>query len=412
MLPGINIEFENGNLGTVVPSADGILGVIAHATAPEGTPTFDYRTPYQLKSLAAVEALGIIDDVENHVLHKFFNEFFNVSGTGAEIWLICIPKDADLEASPVYTAKLKDEFVSTKAVETLLNTANGSIKGIVALRNSSAAVVIEDGLSDEVLELVNAAQIYCVDYMNRKNVPVFTLVEGFAFNGTPSALPDLNEANFNRVAILIGDTDSRTGTYASKGAALGLLAGRIARNPVHVNIGKVLDGAITAGDVFIKDTAPELFDVEALHDKGFISFRKHNGRSGYFFTDDPMATDGLEDYANITKRRVIDKAYRIAYDTLLDEVLADIPVTNTGTIHPSYIKTLEGRVLGALKANMTNNGELSADAADPNDFGAICKISSTQNLVSTSRIALEYLRVRPKGIARYIDVPLGYVAFN
>jgi hypothetical protein len=402
MLPGINIEFENGNLGTVVPSADGILGVIAHATAPEGTPTFDYRTPYQLKSLAAVEALGIIDDVENHVLHKFFNEFFNIAGTGAEIWLICISKE-DL---------LIDHFATDGAIEALLNTANGSIKGLACVNNSGASITIEDGLSDEVLPLVNAAQIYCVDYMNRKNVPVFTLVEGFAFNGTPSALPDLNEANFNRVAILIGDTDSRTGTYASKGAALGLLAGRIAKNSVHVNIGKVLDGAITAGDVFIKDTAPELFDVEALHDKGFISFRNHNGRSGYFFTDDPMATDGTEDYAHITNRRVIDKAYRIAYDTLLDEVLADIPVTNTGTIHSSYIKTLEGRVLGALKANMTNNGELSADAADPNDFGAICKISSTQNLVSTSRITLEYLRVRPKGIARYIDVPLGFVAFN
>jgi len=155
-----------------------------------------------------------------------------------------------------------------------------------------------------------------------------------------------------------------------------------------------------------------LFDVEALHDKGYISFRKHNGRSGYFFTDDPMATDGKEDYAHITKRRVIDKAYKIAYEVLLNEVLADIPVTNTGSIHPSYIKTLEGRVLGAIKANMTNNGELSADEANPNDFGAICKISSTQNLVSTSRIVLEYLRVRPKGIARYIDVPLGFVAFN
>jgi len=402
MLPGINIEFENGNLGTVVPSADGVLGVIAHATAPGSAPTFAYNTPYQLKSLAAVEALGIIDDVENHVLHKFFKEFFNVAGTGAEIWLICIEKTDDLV----------DQFATDGAVETLLNTANGKLRGLVCVNNSGAAITVEDGLSDEVMPLVDAAQIYCVDYMNRKNVPVFTLVEGFGFNGNASQLPDLNDSAFNRVAILIGDTDSRTGTYTSNGAAVGLLAGRIAKNSVHVNIGKVLDGAITAGDIFIKDTAPELFDVEALHDKGFVSFRKHNGRSGYFFTDDPMATDGTEDYAHITNRRVIDKAYRIAYDTLLDEVLADIPVTNTGTIHPSYIKTLEGRVLGALKANMTNNGELSADAADPNDFGAICKISSTQNLVSTSRITLEYLRVRPKGIARYIDVPLGFVAFN
>jgi hypothetical protein len=402
MLPGINIEFENGNLGTVVPSADGVLGVIAHATAPGSAPTFEYLTPYQLKSLAAVEALGIIDDVENHVLHKFFYEFFNVAGTGAEIWLICIEKSQSLD----------NEFATDGAAETLLNTANGKLSGLVCVRNSDASITIEDGLSDEVMPLVDAAQIYCVDYMNRKNVPIFTIVEGFAFNGTPSALPDLNDSAFNRVAILIGDTDSRTGTYSSKGAAVGLLAGRIAKNAVHVNIGKVLDGAITAGDVFIKDTAPELFDVEALHDKGYISFRKNNVRSGYFFTDDPMATDGTEDYAHITNRRVIDKAYRIAYDTLLDTVLADIPVTNTGTIAPSYIKTLEGRVLGAIKANMTNNGELSADEANPNDFGAICKISSTQNLVSTSRIVLEYLRVRPKGIARYIDVPLGFVAFN
>lgn len=41
-------------------------------------------------------------------------------------------------------------------------------------------------------------------------------------------LPNLKEQNYNSVGVLIGDTETRTGTTASKGSAVGVLAGRLA----------------------------------------------------------------------------------------------------------------------------------------------------------------------------------------
>lgn len=86
MLPGINIEFQNGALGTVVQSPDGVFGVVANAIPV--TSTFVLEKEYVIKSMQDVAALGIIDSVDNHRLYKFFSEFYNEAGEGTEIWLM------------------------------------------------------------------------------------------------------------------------------------------------------------------------------------------------------------------------------------------------------------------------------------------------------------------------------------
>ena len=61
--------------------------------------------------------------------------------------------------------------------------------------------------------------------------------------------------------------------------------------------------------------------VRKLYEKGYIVARKYVGRSGYYWADDNLACDPTGDYAHLAYRRVIDKAYRTAYDTLLDMLL-------------------------------------------------------------------------------------------
>lgn len=129
--------------------------------------------------------------------------------------------------------------------------------------------------------------------------------------------------------------------------------------------------------------------------------------AGYFFTDDPLATLPTDDYNGIAARRVIDKAYRIAYNTLIDELLNEITVNSSGQVSVSYAKSLESKVENAVVGSMTSNGELGNDPGDQNDTGVQCIVDPEQNVVTTGKLIIG-LRVKPHGYAKYIEVNLGF----
>ena len=94
---------------------------------------------------------------------------------------------------------------------------------------------------------------------------------------------------------------------------------------------------------------------------------------------------------------------------MLDELLGDVPVTDSGTVAPTYAKSVEMKVENAIISQMTNNDELGNDPANQDDRGVQCYISVTQNIVSTGILAVT-LKIKPKGYAKYIDVQLGFQA--
>lgn len=407
MLPGIDIEFQNGALGSVLPLPDGVFGVVT--TAAEIGSTFKNEKAYVLKSMKDVAALGIIDDVTNHILYKFFSEFYAEAGTGTEIWLMSFaqkPNNIAAKISDLFTADGNGDIPAAK----LLDKANGRLRGVFALMNPDVSYtpVVTNGIDDDIVLAKTKMQAFLEDYTDTKYAPAFGVLEGYAFSGDHTDLADLTAQSNNRVAILIGDSESRTGTTASKGTALGVLAGRLAKNSVQRNIGRVADGPVQPLAMYIVDDLAEEYDVESIHDKGYITFRTHVGRSGYFFTDDPQATSVSDDYRYLTHRRVIDKAYRIAYDTLLNFLLDDVQLTNKGTVSPIYAKNIEGQVVNAIYSQMTANGELSADLTNPSDKAAKCVVDLTNNVAATSKLIVS-IQVLPKGHARYIDVPLGFM---
>ena len=402
-LPGINIEFTNGNLGQVVETPDGVFGLVASATAV--TDTFALGTPYQIRGMQDVAALGITPSVDNYRLYKTLKEFYQEAGEGTELWLIGFAR----------TTKPSEWFTPDETgkapVETLLDAANGKLKMLFTsfFPSDDYVVTLEDGLDADVWDVLLAAQTLAENYTSSKYAPFYTLVEGYAFDGNKVTLDDVLEMSYNRCQVLIGDTEKRTSTPGSFGAAVGLLAGRKAKSQVQVNPGKVMDGPVNALSMFIVDQPVEQYDVEALHDKGFVSFRTHVGKSGYYFTDDHLACEVADDYHYGTHRRVIDKAYRLAYQALLDFLLDDNTVNTDGTISAIYAKTIENRVESLIYSQMTANNELSFNPSDAKDRGVICKIDLTHNVTSTSKLKLAKLQVKTKGYNRWIDVPLGFV---
>ena len=234
--------------------------------------------------------------------------------------------------------------------------------------------------------------------------PLFVILEGRGYKG--GAVKDLSKETYNRVGVLIGDT-----VKASEGAAVGVMAGRLAMLPVQRNLARVKNGALKPLEMFLgeKPVEESVEAISDLYDARYITPRKYVGKSGYFFVEDQLVCNPTDDYAQLTRRRTIDKAYRIAYQALLDFMLDEMSLNEDGTMLQGIIMSWQQTIEDAVNRTMTAAGELSADA---NGSGG-CKayIDPTQNVLSTSRVNI-VLKVRPFGYARYIDVALGFQVNN
>ena len=298
--PKVNIAFENGNLGVVATNPDGVCGIVSSATA---NLDFALNTVYTVFNLKEAEALGIINSVDNYELHKTIKEFYAEAGDGTELWIYGVAKTQTL-----------DQLVA--ASEILLTASNRRIRFVLCKYAPSVAEVeTEDGLREGFPATIAAAQAIAESFTTNKIHPVVFVLEGYNYTGTVADLEGFSTATNNRVAVLIGDTETRTGTTASKGAAVGVLGGRIAKNQVHVNVGRVRDGALKPLQFFILDKPVEQVNVDALYDKGFITLTTHVGKSGYYFVDDHLACTVEDDYHFLARRRVIDKAFVLAIST-------------------------------------------------------------------------------------------------
>ncbi len=208
------------------------------------------------------------------------------------------------------------------------------------------------------------------------------------------------------MAVLIGDTVAN-----SKGACAGLLAGRIAAIPVQRSVARVKSGAIKATQLYLGSQPAELGNPDIINDAGYICSRTFIGKAGYYWCNDHLATADSDDYKLIQRRRVIDKAYRIAYKTLVDELGDEIPVTDDGYIPAPTVKSIQNKVETSIANQMTLYGNLCVNPSNSNDTGVQCYIDYRQNVVATSLLQIQ-LRVKPHGYPKYIDVYLGFKTTN
>lgn len=394
MLPRVKIFFENGALGQVAEMADGCLGLLAiGATAVADK--FALGTAYKLKGVASLEALGVTAE-NNPLLYKNVKEFYDEAGNGCEVWIMGF-------ANTETFANVLDRDNASGA-KALILASGGKIRGLIAFKTPRAGYTPEivHGIDNDVYAALTKAQLLGDWATEERYAPIFTLIEGYAFNGNPEDLTDLLTMTYNRAGVVIGDTVS-----GSKNAAMGMVAGRIAASPVQRKISRVKTGALTAQEMYIGTTLVDMADVEAIDEKGFITFRTFVGKAGYFIADDHLATATSDDYNSITNRRVIDKAYRVAYVTLLEDLNDEIPVSTEGKLTPAWCASIESDVENAVIAQMTANGNLGNDPTDANDSGVDCAIDRDQDIFTKGKIEIG-LRVKPNGYAKYIDVKLGF----
>ena len=380
----------NGQLGTVGESPDGLFALVCGAAAV--TKKLELGKAYTLHSFDELATLGVTAE-NNPRLYKHVQDFYTEVEEGTKLVIY-----------PVDKAKTFTELCDkdTGVIKELIMAANGALRGIFVAGDGREATVTTNGLDNDLFTALPKAQQLAEWATVSLYAPLFIILEGRGYKGV---VKDLHKEAYNRVGVLIGDT-----VKASEGAAVGLMAGRLATLPVQRNIARVKNGALKPIAMFLgeKPVEENASAVSDLYDAGYITPRKYVGKAGYFFTDDRLACEQTDDYAHITARRTIDKAYRIAYTALLDLMMDELAVNDDGTLRHGIIMAWQQMMENAVNRAMTAAGELSAD-----ENGAGCKayIDPKQNVLSTSKIEL-VLKVRPFGYARYVDVKLGFQVEN
>ncbi|MBP5583290.1 MAG: DUF2586 family protein [Bacteroidales bacterium] len=394
MLPRVKIVFENGLIGATNPIDDGVAGFLCNGVAVADK--LDLNTAYLVTKLEDLAPLGITSDVDdaNKRIYKAVQEFYSEAPVGTKLWIYVV-------AAVTTMAEMLDKDGTIG--KAFVNATNGAVKfvGVIRSVDSEYEATIVDGLDSDVLAAAAKAQALAEWATENKYAPFFTILPGLSFSGVPATLKDLSEYDYNRVGIVIGDT-----VASSADASVGLLCGRIASIPVQRSVARVKSGAIAYTALYIGAVAAENGNPEVIHDLGYICPRTFVGKAGYFWSDDKLATSPADDYALIPRRRTIDKASRIAYATLIEELSDEIAPTSEGKIPAAVCKSLETTVESAIVSGMV--GELGTDPDDQTDKGVKCYIDPDQVVVATSKVNV-HLRVKPFGYLKYIDVYLGFL---
>lgn len=391
-LPGVFITVENGALGRVATTQDGVAGLILVGVSLSLLPLY---TPKQIFGLKEAENLGITqayDTAQKVDAWRQIKEFYDEAGNGAELWIMTIPVTKTM-------TEILDHNATSNGASKMLDAADGRIRLLGISRYIDPTVtysqVTLNGLDEDVSTCLPKAQALAIAYRDQFK-PLIIFVDGRGWNGNIAALTDLRTYTFSKVAVVLAATN------AGKTAAIGLTVGRQAKLPVQRSIARVKDGSLNVSNMYLTsgDSMSEFSEamIAQLHSKAYIVPRKYVGRSGYFFVDNPTATLAQDDFLTISNNRVIDKALTIVYSTYINEINDEIEITEEGKLSTTKVAYYRAILLNALNTLMVSEGEASA---------ASVEIDPDQNVLTTDKVEVE-VRITPVGYAKEISVSLGF----
>ena len=389
-LPEVVINIKNGNLGGGKELADGIAGIIVSGDA---APSADWALgkAKQFFSISEVKDAGLDSQYDTDNTTNAFKQvadFFAVAGDGAEIWVMLVPKTETME-------DICDSASVNAYASALLEAADGSIRLLAISRVPDAlyeATYVE-GLDDDVIAAITKLEVLA-DSKAALLEPFVGLIEGREYQGNIGTIADLKGYGFNRVASVI------CGDQTDGSAAVGLLLGRLAADPVQRKPGRVKTGAIPIVAGYSSDGEKITRGIaNSLDTKGWIVMTPYPQRSGLYWGVDNTCAPADDDFSTIVNRRVIDKAMLIAYDTYVNEIMDEVSVDQeTGNLNPAVVKYFEGKIANAINNGMTANGEISSVSAF---------VDPKQNILATSKLVVS-LQIVPVGYAKTITVNLGF----
>ncbi len=384
-LPNIKFNISKNGLGLLQADIQKIPGVVLTGVTVAGVNKVTAGNPYQIFSLEEAVNLGIEETGTNAFAYKQIKAFYDEAKKGAELYFMLVPATVTMEDM----ADLTKDY-STK----LLDYSKGKINALGFVKKAGTTETITDGLDTDVSLAVIKAQALCERYADNY-FPVRAFVSGNKFNGAVANLKDYTTTQLNKVSILLANNDG------SKEASIGLLLGRVSSIPSQRKISRVKDGPVEQLAAYYTngEAIQTLVNAwNAIQNKGYISLRSFARRSGFYFTGDQTLTGATDDFKTQSRGYVMDEAVLIAYDTLVEELSDEIPVTTTGNVHPAIIKGWQNAIEKQIKGLMVDKGKLSAVKA---------YIDENQNVLVTDNLDVE-LQLLPVGYSDFITVKIGF----
>lgn len=381
-LPKITFIIASAGLGLLTADIQKTPGLVITGTSVPGKITVGESK--QFFSLEDAEAAGITE-AANPFAHKHIKAFYGYTGTNAELWVMLASDATTMSAMADKTGNIAKKLV---------NDAGGRIRVLGLIKEYTGTETTGNAL-DANVDVAAAKLQELADEFTGKYFPFRGIISGNDFTGVVQDLKDYSTTDFNRVSILLSNTDG------AKEASLGLVLGRLASIPVQRKLHRVKDGPVEdfAG-YFTNGAQVETLSAswDALADKNYIFLRNFSGKAGFYFSADPTLTKSADDFNNLSNGFVMDKALIIAYNVLVENLGDEILVTEEGGIHPAIIKSWQASVESNINGQMTEKGELSA---------CRCYIDETQDVLRTGTMEVE-ISLLPVGYAEFITVKIGF----
>lgn len=392
MVPGLEVNVVNRNIGQLDVGPDGVCGLITNGVAvAEG---ISLNTPVVLFSVQDAENIGInaeYDSTHGVEVYKQIEDFYRQSRSGRALWLLVLGQTITL-------AQMAD--VANPYVQNLLSTSENTISVIGFKRNplSSYEPVIENGIDADCSLAVTKAQEQATFLFGHKKY-VRMIVEARSLDQNVANVPNFRLTNRSRVSIVA------TNSTGGVGADVGTLLGRISALPVQRSIAYRKDGALPGIEAaYLASSTPfskkyqNSGEDSLWHQKGYIMVAPIGDIPGYFFVDDLSCAPNSIDDNSISKGRALDKVLRTVRVAYGPEVNNDVELNENGELSAIEIEGLTAIMNKALRDNLIVPGEISA--------GSVF-IPSGQNVLSTNKIDIE-VEFRPKGQTKRIRVNVSF----
>lgn len=384
-LPNVKFNVSSNGLGLSTANIQKIPGMVLTGVTVAGATNVTTGKSYQIFSKEEAIAMGIASTGTNVFAYKHISDFYDKAGKGAELWFMLVPQAVSMKEMAD-----KDLEYGKK----LLSDAKGAIRVIGFVKKAGTTETITNGFDADVDLALIKAHALCEDFSSRYKY-VRAVVSGNKFNGTVADMKDYSTTTLNRAAVYFANNDG------SEEASIGMLLGHLASIPVQRKLSRVKDGAVELLNAYFTNGEPvESLDSawDAIDNKHYIFLRSFPNRSGYFFTSDKTCTMANDDFNSLARGLVMDKVCLLSYAVLTEELSDEVPVTASGTIHPAVIKSWQNAVEKDIKANMTDNGELSGFSA---------YIDENQSVLTTNNVDIA-LKPVPVGYSDSITANIGF----
>jgi hypothetical protein len=381
----------NANTSTTGYSAVSATGTITITARPGLGIFLNSGTPITVQSPGTIAGTltqftgGVAS--RNAVYYYHINEFFRLNKQGLlYVGIFAVPGGS----------------YSFSEIATMQSFANGLIRQMGIYKDSAAYSQADLTTIDLVCKAQDAG-----------HKPLISLYAGDLSGTTDiSTIADNSTLSANTASPIIAQDGAAVGaslylTFGKSITTLGAYLGAVSLAKVNEDISWVAKFNISNGTECetlafangVSYSDPTVTDnlLTLLDNMRYVFLRKFVGYSGSFFNAFNMAVSVSSDYAYGNDKRTMQKAERGVYASLLPALNSPLILNSDGTLSNTTIAYLNTLATPNLD-QMVRDSEISAYAVT---------IDPTQNVLSTGTVVIT-VTLEPDGVARQIQIPIGY----